>query len=246
MKNTRLFLTILIAALAALYAGVGLFSQGGPGPGSFTTQHGQEITLYGRGLYASDSAFKALIFRGTDAVTLFLAVPALLAAAFLDQRGGLRARLFLTGMLAYFLYNSASLALGAAYNPFLLVYIACTSLSLFAFVMAFRSIDLAELARRTSPRLPDSRAAEIARAFKERIAKILWIGLQHGHDALGLGAWGCGAFGNDGRLVSRLFRETLLVYFPGAYRQVTFAIVDWSAERKFIGPFEQTFQAELT
>lgn len=94
--------------------------------------------------------------------------------------------------------------------------------------------------------LPYSRVAEITRAFKERIAKILWIGLQHGHDALVLGAWGCGAFGNDGRLVSRIFREALLVYFPGAYRQVTFAIVDWSDEKKYIGPFQQTFQADLT
>jgi uncharacterized protein (TIGR02452 family) len=89
--------------------------------------------------------------------------------------------------------------------------------------------------------LPPDRAGEIEAAFGERIAKVLWIGLQHGHDAIVLGAWGCGAFGNDGRLVSRLFYEALGGDFRGAYRQVIFAILDWSPEKRFIGPFEETF-----
>ena len=87
--------------------------------------------------------------------------------------------------------------------------------------------------------LPLNRQPEIEQAFRERIAKVLWIGLQHGHDALVLGAWGCGAFGNDGRMVSKLFRESLAQDFRGAYRKVVFAIVDWSEEKKFIGPFSE-------
>jgi uncharacterized protein (TIGR02452 family) len=88
---------------------------------------------------------------------------------------------------------------------------------------------------------PDKRPA-IEQAFRERIAKLLWIGLQHDHDAIVLGAWGCGAFGNDGHMVSRLFRDALQRDFPGAYRQVTFAIVDWSGNRQYIGPFEAAFK----
>jgi len=56
-------------------------------------------------------------------------------------------------MLFYFLYNSASLALGAAYNNLLLIYIASFSISLFAFILAFTSIDLQSLAECTSPKL---------------------------------------------------------------------------------------------
>jgi len=85
------------------------------------------------------------------------------------------------------------------------------------------------------------RAAEIELAFRERIAKVLWIGQQHAHDAIVLGAWGCGAFGNDGKMVSRLFQQALNGDYRGAYRRVIFAIVDWSDDRKFIGPFEETF-----
>ncbi len=90
--------------------------------------------------------------------------------------------------------------------------------------------------------LPASRANEIEQTFRQRIAKVLWIGLEHHHDSLVLGAWGCGAFGNDGRLVSQWFYQALAGDFQGAFRQVIFAIVDWSEERRFIGPFESAFR----
>lgn len=86
------------------------------------------------------------------------------------------------------------------------------------------------------------RNGEIEQAFRERIARVLAISLRHGHEAIVLGAWGCGAFGNDGRMVSRLFRQALRAEFAGAFRQVCFAIVDWSAERRFIGPFVEAFE----
>jgi hypothetical protein len=156
MKRSRtlFWLSILVAMLATIYAGVGLFSQAGEGPFTFTNIHGEAVEMYGRGIYRNDSAFRAPIFRGTDAVTLFLCVPALIVAAVLTRRGSLRGRLFLTGMLAYFLYNSASLAFGAAYNELLLVYIASFSISLFTFVIVMTSIDLPLLARQTSEKLP--------------------------------------------------------------------------------------------
>jgi hypothetical protein len=154
ISKSLIWLSILVAILAAFYAAVGLFSSGGDGSFTFTTVHGQTVNMYGRGLYSYDSAFKAPIFRGTDAVTLFVCVPILLLAVLYYSRGSMRGGIFLTSILAYFLYNSASLALGAAYNYLLLVYIACFSLSFFAFVMAFSAIDLQILAANTSPKLP--------------------------------------------------------------------------------------------
>ena len=75
--------------------------------------------------------------------------------------------------------------------------------------------------------------------MRSRIAKVLEIGLTHGHDAIVLGAWGCGAFGNDPTLVAGLFRDALTGPYRGAYRRVEFAILDWSPERRFLGPFER-------
>ena len=56
-----------------------------------------------------------------------------------------------------------------------------------------------------------------------------------------LGAWGCGAFGNDVERTAKDFRQTLEGEFEGAFSQVVFAITDWSEERRFLGPFRDVF-----
>ena len=172
-SNTLIWLSILVALLAGVYATVGLFSQGGDGPFTFTTLHGRTTEMYGLGIYRNDSAFKAPILRGTDAVTLFVCVPALLVAIFLYRRDSLRGGLFLTSMLAYFLYNSASLGFGAAYNELLLVYIASFSSSLFAFILACTSIDLDTLAERTSSKFPRRGVAIFL--FFAGLSLVVWI-----------------------------------------------------------------------
>lgn len=53
---------------------------------------------------------------------MFVGIPMLIFAIFLYRRGSLRSGLLLTGVLACFLYNSASVAFGAAYNPLYLLY----------------------------------------------------------------------------------------------------------------------------
>lgn len=78
--------------------------------------------------------------------------------------------------------------------------------------------------------------------LRHRIHKILTVAQVHGHDSLVLGAWGCGAFGNDGHLVAKLFHQALETDFKGAFKEVTFAIVDTSPEQRFIGPFANRFQ----
>ena len=89
--------------------------------------------------------------------------------------------------------------------------------------------------------LPPERNAEIGPAMWLRILKVLAAGIAHGHDSIVLGAWGCGAFGNDGAEIAELFRQALQENFRGAYRQVLFAILDWSREKRFIGPFQPAF-----
>lgn len=89
--------------------------------------------------------------------------------------------------------------------------------------------------------VPQARRAEITGVMWQRILKVLAAGVAHGHDAIILGAWGCGAFGNDGNEIARLFHTALDENFRGAYRKVVFAIVDWSVEQRFIGPFEEVF-----
>ena len=74
-----------------------------------------------------------------------------------------------------------------------------------------------------------------------RIHRVLAIARAYGYVDLVLGAWGCGAFGNDPKRTARSFREALEGPFAGAFRHVVFAISDWSAGRRMLGPFRDQF-----
>ncbi len=85
------------------------------------------------------------------------------------------------------------------------------------------------------------RDGEIAAVMLRRIVKVLAVAETHGHDSLVLGAWGCGAFGNDGEVIAGLFRQALEERFCGAFAEVVFAVTDWSEDERFIGPFTRAF-----
>jgi len=70
------------------------------------------------------------------------------------------------------------------------------------------------------------RREEIRQAFVDRIHKVLAIAVLHGHGAIVLGAWGCGAFGNDSRDIAPLFAQALQGPFQGLFSRVLFSIND--------------------
>ena len=84
----------------------------------------------------------------------------------------------------------------------------------------------------------------LPKVIYQRALKVLAVAKAHGHDSLILGAWGCGAFGNNGNLVADLFHKALTQDFAGAFKEVTFAVVDTSPEGRFIRPFARRFSPE--
>ena len=84
-------------------------------------------------------------------------------------------------------------------------------------------------------------SADLATAFASRIARVVTIAAAHGHDALVLGAWGCGAFGNDPTTVAERFREALTGPFRNVFSHVVFAITDSSETLDTLGPFSAAF-----
>jgi len=149
-----IWLSALIAVLAAVACLAGLFWQGGDGPETATSVRREGVELYGEGLYRFDTVFIAAGSRGTDVVTLALGVPLLVIAAVLYRRGSVRGGLLLVGALAYFLYVYASRSLGNAYNGFFLVYIALFSASLFAFLLTVVSVDCRAVSARLAADRP--------------------------------------------------------------------------------------------
>jgi hypothetical protein len=148
------WLVPLIALLALVTAGAGLLVQGGPGPYTFETLHGQTVEMFGRGLYQNDSRFTGAAFRGTDAVTLLVSLPLLLLSYWRYRRGARNGHIVMIGALFYFLYNGASMTFAATFNSLFLVYTALFSASLFAAIVALATSDAAALAQRVRPGFP--------------------------------------------------------------------------------------------
>jgi uncharacterized protein (TIGR02452 family) len=118
-------------------------------------------------------------------------------------------------------------------------------------VPVFRKDDGTELERpwllsfisSAAPYAPAIGQPESGNLLQKRILRVLAIASAYGHRALVLGAWGCGAFGNDPRRAATDFRRALENDFDGAFSHVIFAVTDWSPERRFLGPFRDTFKS---
>lgn len=144
----------MIIGLAIIAAGIGLFWPNSGSPFTFTTLHGEDVQMYGQGIYQNDTYFKAPIQRGTDFVALFICLPLLVVSFWRYRQGSLRGRLLMLGALSFFFYYGASLAFSAAFNSLFLIYTALFSASFFALAYALTEIDLAVLSAHISPGVP--------------------------------------------------------------------------------------------
>lgn len=116
-------------------------------------------------------------------------------------------------------------------------------------VPVFRTDDGAELdspwllsfLTAAAPYAPAIGQAESGDLLRRRIHRVLAVASAYGHEALVLGAWGCGAFGNDPYRTAVDFRNALETDFKGLFSDVVFAVTDWSPERRFLGPFRDVF-----
>ena len=93
-------------------------------------------------------------WRGNDLVTLFVAVPLLIAGMIFARRGSLQALLIWMGMLGYSLYNYIFYLYGAAFNKCFLVYVALFSLSIYALIFGLGNININALGGKFSSRTP--------------------------------------------------------------------------------------------
>ncbi len=154
-QNSALnWLIPLIALLAVITAGVGLFSQGGDGSFSFSTVYGDTVEIYGQGIYHHDTSFVAALFKGTDVITLFASLPLLLVGYVSYLRGSQRGSIFMIGMLLYFLYIGVTYTFSVIFNSLFLIYTALFSASLFATINALTTFDIQNLASKVTSTMP--------------------------------------------------------------------------------------------
>lgn len=91
-------------------------------------------------------------------------------------------------------------------------------------------------------------SGHLINGVKNKMRTIFRIALRHRHDALVLGAWGCGAYKNPPRHIASLFHEVLNEKeFKNKFRKIIFAIVEDHNSRRAhnpdgnLLPFEEEF-----
>jgi hypothetical protein len=154
VNNAVTWLSWLIVVLALVATGVGLLWPYEGSPFTFTTLRGESVEIWGQGWYRYDTPLIALGFMAGDGVMLLLGIPLLVISLLRYRRRSLKGGLLLVGMLAYFVYAYGSMTFGAAYNNLFLVYTILFAASLFAFVLAFTSIEPQAVSARILSRLP--------------------------------------------------------------------------------------------
>jgi len=148
-------LIIVIILLLIIIATVGFISFHTDSSYFVKNQYGDDVRIFGAGIYSHDSYFRAPIFIGSDATMLFLTVPLLVFALVVEIKNRTeKAKLFLNALLGMVLYYSASIAFGVTYNSLLLAYIALFATSLFALIISMKQIDIDALRRLHGKPLP--------------------------------------------------------------------------------------------
>jgi hypothetical protein len=137
MKRAATVLSALAALSAIASACAGVFYAGAGEGRTVENRFGQEVALYGSGVYANDSLLKVGATKGTDLVVIAAGL-ILLALLFVRKNKG-AVTLLRTGLLSIILYASACLVMGVSMNRLFLLYVLQFGSSLFAFVLSLQS-----------------------------------------------------------------------------------------------------------
>ena len=133
--KTVLTLALILVLLAEFAAIMGIFSDSNELVQNVTNVRGEQVSLYGKGIYRHMPADVAPQGIAQDYVTLFLGIPLLLIALIWSQAGTIRARLMLAGVLAYFLLTYLYWMSMVTYNDLFPIYVILTGLSMFSFLL---------------------------------------------------------------------------------------------------------------
>lgn len=131
-KSKYKILDVLIILLLLIITIIGLCSFNTAYSYEFVNQYGDNVQMWGAGIYAHDSYFKAPIFIGSDATILLFVVPFTIITFLRTWKEQcVENYIYSFGIISTLLYYSASLAFGVTYNGLHLGYIALFSMCFF-------------------------------------------------------------------------------------------------------------------
>lgn len=130
---------------------------------------------------------------------------------------------------------------GAVYTPSIVV-IRGREKDGFPFIAPFEIDFIASAAYDISKKFPFSDQLEYFEKTKKKMRAILRLGKLTEHDAIVLGAYGCGAFKNTTSDIARLFSEVLSEEeFQCQFKIIIFAILNGKSDHK-MSTFQETFE----
>ncbi len=138
MKKITRGLAIIAALSSMLSACLGIFYTSGGTARTVHNIYGQQVTLYGDGIYANNSLLKVGATKGTDIVIIITGVILLaLLLAFRNKKAGIFLQ---AGLLSIILYASTCLIMGVSFNQLFLLYTVQFGSSLFGFILSLQQI----------------------------------------------------------------------------------------------------------
>lgn len=174
-KREITLLVYLTGIVSLFVAFVGVSSSRNSSFTSFQSIQGENIRLYGKGLYQLDSVSAAAQVIAQDWVTLLFGLPLLWFSLHWARRGSMKGRILLAGTIGYFLYTYASYALLLMYNDFFLLYVLLLSASFFAFTLTMMSFDYEKLHQSFDAHIPVKTIAGFL-FFLAVLLLALWLG----------------------------------------------------------------------
>lgn len=178
MKNNKIItiLTLLIIIASIVASSTGIFSDDGREPYEYKSIRGNEVLIYGKGLYKHMSADVAIQGIAQDYITLFIGVPLLLISLFFARKKSLRGLFLLTGSMGYFLVTYLFYLTMGMYNQMFLVYAFLLGTTFFAFILTGLEFNLNEIKSKfKSEELV--RNAGIFLIINASLVGLLWLGV---------------------------------------------------------------------
>lgn len=145
MNKKKDFLAIVTMLCMCIITICGILSMNFEYAHDFVNQYGHTVKIFGYGIYANDSYFKAPISIGTDFCILFVLVPMFLYTYMQYQKkADMICEIKLISVYAVAFYYAASIAFGVTYNQIFLIYVLLFTCSLFGMFSHIRSVNVGQ------------------------------------------------------------------------------------------------------
>lgn len=175
LEKTRNIITILVIIITAICCIAPFATKTEIPEKSMLSAFGEEITFYGKGLYARNSFSMGIQAIAQDIVTLVLALPCTIISLHFAKKKNILAEFVLTGLLAYMLYTYMSYAFLMYYNALFLLYVANMALSFYGFVISIIILLRLDMVQVLGEKMP-TKGLRIFLTITGIVIAFMWMG----------------------------------------------------------------------